>query len=293
MKSIRLNNGVDIPQLGFGTAALGEWQQDDEQVVDIVLRAIEAGYRHIDTASLYGNERSVGKAINQSGLPREAFFLTSKVWDNEQGYDDTLAAFERSIERLQTDYLDLYLVHWPVPHQTEATWRAMETLYEQKRTRALGLSNFRQQDIEQILAKAKHKPTYNQLELHPYLIQKPLVEYCESHGMVVSCWSPLGSGNWSSATVEEKPISDPVIINIAAQHGVSPGQVILKWDVQQGRIVIPKAQSQKNLLGNLQLDSFTLSAEDISAIDALEKGKRFGGDPDVAWKTNMDMVVPA
>ncbi len=292
MRSLILNNGVEIPQVGFGTAAIGEWQQDDDYVKDVILGAIKTGYRHIDTASLYGNERSVGKAIKESGLPREDFFVVSKVWDNEQGRENTLAAFNRSMDRLQLDYLDLYLVHWPVPEMTQETWQMMEKLYSDKRIRALGLSNFRQSDIEQILTFAEVAPSYNQLELHPYLTQKSLCAYCASKDIVVSCWSPLGSGTWSGVDVTEKPVSDEVISEIAQKHGVSNGQVILKWDVQQNRIVIPKAESVVNIANNLKLHDFELTAEEIERINSLNRDRRFGANPDTAYANNMALQVP-
>ena len=292
MRSLILNNGVEIPQVGFGTAAIGEWQQDDDYVKDVILGAIKTGYRHIDTASLYGNERSVGKAIKESGLPREDFFVVSKVWDNEQGRENTLAAFNKSMDRLQLDYLDLYLVHWPVPELTQETWQVMEKLYSDKRIRALGLSNFRKSDIEQILTFAEVMPTYNQLELHPYLTQEPLCAYCADKDIAVSCWSPLGSGTWSRVAVAEKPVSDGVISEIAQKHGVSNGQVILKWDVQQNRIVIPKAESPENIANNLKLYDFELTAKEIERINSLNKDRRFGANPDTAYADNMAMRVP-
>ncbi len=292
MRNITLNNGVEIPQIGFGTAAIGEWQQDDDYVKDVILSAIDAGYRHIDTASLYGNERSVGRALEESGVPRDDFFVVSKVWDNEQGWDNTLAAFDKSMARLNLDYLDLYLVHWPIPDKTQETWKAMEKLYSDRRVRALGLSNFRKSDIEQILAFADIKPAYNQLELHPYLTQEALCGYCEGKDIVVSCWSPLGSGTWSGVAVAEKPVSDKVISEIAEKYGVSTAQVILQWDVQQNRIVIPKAESPDNISNNLKLFDFELSAADIEKINSLNKNRRFGADPDTAYENNMEMQVP-
>ncbi|MCC2605077.1 aldo/keto reductase [Planctobacterium marinum] len=290
--SIQFNNGLTIPQIGFGTAAIGQWQQDDAYVKDVVLSAIEAGYRHIDTASVYGNERSVGQAIQESGIPREAFFVTTKVWDSEQGRQQTSAALHRSLERLQLDYVDLYLVHWPNPTMTQPTWQAMEQLQADGYLRSLGLSNFRQSDIEQILTFAEVKPVYNQLEVHPYLQQRDLTRFCESQGIVVSCWSPLGSGSWSGVAVEEKPVSDSVIQKIAKNHGVSSAQVILKWDLQQGRIIIPKSETLKNIESNLRPGGFELNDNELAAINALDKGRRYGADPDTAFKDNLNIKVP-
>lgn len=290
--SLQLNNGLTIPQIGFGTAAIGQWQQDDAYVKDVVLSAIEAGYRHLDTASVYGNERSVGQAIKESGLPRDAFFITTKVWDSEQGFDSTQQALKRSLDRLELDYVDLYLVHWPNPENTQQTWQAMEKLHAEGLLRSPGLSNFRQSDIEQILSFAEIKPVYNQLEIHPYLQQADLTRYCDSQDIAVSCWSPLGSGSWSGVAVEEKPVSDPVIQTIAEKHGVSSAQVILNWDLQQGRIIIPKSETLKNIQSNLNPGDFTLTDEDRAAIDALDKGHRYGADPDTAYKANMEIKVP-
>lgn len=293
MENIYLNNGMQIPEIGFGTAAIGKWQQDDEAVKDVILQAIEMGYRHIDTAAIYGNERSVGKAIEESGLARDQFFITSKLWDTEQGFKTTKQAFKRSLERLQTDYLDLYLIHWPNPEKTKATWQAMEDLYYQDLIGALGLSNFRASDIEQILSFARQRPTYNQLELHPYFQQKKLVNYCKEQDIVVACWSPLGTGSWSSVKAEDKPIHDPVIKAMATKYGVSPAQVILKWNLANGHITLPKSETPKNMQSNLQLDTFELSADDIKAINALDKGERLGSDPDTALELNQQLEIPA
>jgi len=292
MNKITLNNGVSIPQLGFGTAAIGGWQQDDDYVKNVILRAIKAGYRHFDTASIYGNERSVGRAIKESGVARDEFFVTSKVFDSDQGAEATISAFENTLRRLAMDYLDLYIIHWPIPEKTQATWQAMERLYEKNRIRALGLSNFRQSDIEQILSFAKVKPAYNQIELHPYLRQKELTEYCEGQGIAVACWSPLGTGTWTSVPVDEKPVSDKTIGEIAKKYSVSTAQVILKWNIQENRIVIPKAESPNNMCNNLLLDGFELTAEDIATIDGLNRNQRFGPDQDTAHEANKKMVVP-
>lgn len=291
-QQIVLNDGVSFPALGFGTCAIGGWQQDDEYVVDTILEAIRAGYRHIDTAALYGNERSVGKAIKASGVPRQEFFVVSKVWDCDQGYEKTLKAFDASLKRLDMDYIDLFLIHWPNPDKTQETWQAMESLHHQGKIRYLGLSNFRQTDIEQLMSFAKIKPVYNQLELHPYLTQQDLCTVCDKHKIYVSCWSPLGSGTWSNVPTSEKPIADPVIIAIAEKYGVSAGQVILKWDLQQGRIAIPKAESEQNIRANFDLSTFELSTDDIKAINGLNRDHRYGGDPDTAYEGNMKIQIP-
>ncbi|WP_193161268.1 aldo/keto reductase [Microbulbifer hainanensis] len=291
MTTVTLNNGVEIPLLGFGTAAIGEWQQDDSYVTETILKAMGVGYRHFDTASVYGNERALGRAIRDSGIPRQELFITSKVWDSEQGAG-TRSAFERSLERLQLQYLDLYLIHWPAPAYTRETWEAMEKLYEEKKVRALGLSNFRQSDIEQIATFASVRPTCNQIELHPYLTQKPLVDFCQFHEIAISCWSPLGSGSWSGVAKEDKPVADPVIVELAEKYGVNAGQLILKWDIQQGRIVLPKAESVPNIVANFELYGFELSDEDIEKIDGLNRDHRYGADPDSAYEDNLNVKVP-
>lgn len=292
MQTITFNNGITIPQLGYGTAAVGGWQADNDYVKDTILKAIELGFRHIDTASLYGNERSVGRAIQESGIPREEFFVTTKLWHTEQGAGLAREAFERSLERLQMEYLDLYLIHWPYPEKTQETWQEMEGLYDDGRIKALGLSNFRASDITDLLSYARHKPVYNQLELHPYFIQKELADFCAAHDIAVSCWSPLGTGEWNDTPLDEKPIKDATIAEIAAKHNVSAAQVILKWNLQSGRIVIPKSETPKNIASNLDLDGFTLDAQDISRIDGLNKNKRLGGDPDHVHDSAIAQIVP-
>ncbi len=293
MQTITLNNGVKIPQLGYGTAAIGGWQADNDYVKDTILKAIELGFRHIDTASLYGNERSVGRAIQESGIPREEFFVTTKVWHTEQGAANTVHAFDRSRERLQMEYLDLYLIHWPYPEKTQETWTEMEGLLDDGLIKSLGLSNFRASDITDLLSYARHKPVYNQLELHPYFTQKELADFCTAHDIAVSCWSPLGTGEWNDTPKDEKPILDAAIAEIAAKHNVSAVQVILKWNLQSGRIVIPKSETPKNMASNLDLDGFTLDAQEITRIGSLDKGKRFGGDPDHVHDNAMAQIVPA
>ena len=292
MNTIKLSDGNSIPAVGFGTCAIGSWQQDDDYVVEVILNAIKAGYRHFDTASIYGTERSLGKAIKLSGIPREDFYISTKMWDTQQGYQETLRAFEQSLTRLDMEYVDLYLVHWPYPEKTEQTWKAMEVLHDLGKARSLGLSNFRRSDIEHVMSFAKVKPVYNQLELHPYFTQAEMDAYCKEKGIVVSCWSPLGSGGWNNVPASEKPISDTVISNIADKYGVSAGQVILKWDIQQGRVVIPKAESENNILNNLSLESFVLTDRELMEINALHREQRFGGDPDSATADNLQMVIP-
>ncbi|WP_444919664.1 aldo/keto reductase [Microbulbifer sp. CnH-101-G] len=292
MYFIELNNGVEIPQIGMGMAAIGSWQQDNGYVTEVLLKAMAIGYRHFDTASVYGNERALGRAIKESGIPREELFITSKVWDTEQGGKKTHDAFARSLERLKLEYLDLYLIQWPVPAYTRETWEAMEALHQQKKVRALGVSNFRKSDIEQIASFAEIRPVINQIELHPYFTQQPLVDYCQFHKIAISCWSPLGTGAWSGVPLAEKPIVDPVITEIAEKYSARPAQVILKWNVQQHRIVVPKSESLEHIRTNFLLSDFNLSNKDIQLINNLNCNKRLGGDPDYAHKKNITLKVP-
>ncbi|GAB2877804.1 aldo/keto reductase [Microbulbifer echini] len=293
MYFLEFNNGVEIPQIGLGMASVGSWQQDDEYVKEVVLKAMAIGYRHFDTASVYGNERALGRAIKESGLPREELFITSKVWDTEQGGKKTHDAFARSLERLQLEYLDLYLVHWPVPAYTRETWEAMEALYQQRKVRALGLSNFRKSDIEQIASFAEVPPVCNQIELHPYFTQQPLVDYCQFHKIAICCRSPLGAGSIFKAVEKEaRPDVDPVIVQIAERYSVTAIQVILRWNIQQHRVVLPKSEVLDHILSNFLLSEFNLSNADIQAINNLNCNKRFGGDPDFVRKRNMMMKVP-
>ncbi|WP_444900102.1 aldo/keto reductase [Microbulbifer sp. VAAC004] len=292
MYFIELNNGVEIPQIGMGMAAIGSWQQDGGFVTEVILKAMAIGYRHFDTASLYGNERALGRAIKESGIPRSELFITSKVWDTEQGGKKTHDAFARSLERLKLEYLDLYLIQWPVPAYTRETWEAMEGLYQQKKVRALGVSNFRKSDIEQIASFAEVRPVINQIELHPYFTQQPLVDYCQFHKIAISCWSPLGTGGWAEVPLAEKPIMDPVIAEIAERHSATPAQVILKWNIQQHRIVIPKSESLEHIGTNFLLSDFNLSNSDIQSINNLNCNKRLGGDPDYVHKKNITLKVP-
>ncbi|QFT55892.1 aldo/keto reductase [Microbulbifer sp. THAF38] len=292
MYFIELNNGVEIPQIGMGMAAIGSWQQDNGYVTEVLLKAMAIGYRHFDTASVYGNERALGRAIKESGIPREELFITSKVWDTEQGGKKTHDAFARSLERLKLEYLDLYLIQWPVPAYTRETWEAMEALHQQKKVRALGVSNFRKSDIEQIASFAEIRPVINQIELHPYFTQQPLVDYCQFHKIAISCWSPLGTGAWSGVPLAEKPIVDPVITEIAEKYSATPAQVILKWNVQQHRIVVPKSESLEHIRTNFLLSDFNLSNTDIQLINNLNCNNRLGGDPDYAHKKNITLKVP-
>lgn len=265
--TITLNNGIEMPQLGFGV-----FQVPDAETTAAVAEALKAGYRSIDTAAIYGNERGVGQAIADSGIDRGELFITSKVWNADQGFEETLAAYDASLEKLGLDYLDLYLIHWPAPANGRFidTWKALEKLYADGRVRAIGVSNFEPDQLEQILAEATVVPVVNQVELHPALQNRAVQAFGAEHGIATEAWSPLAQG---------AALQDPSVLAIAEAHGRTPAQVILRWHLQQGRIVIPKSVTPSRIAENLDVFGFELSADELSAIDALEKDGRTGPHP--------------
>ncbi|MFD2785464.1 aldo/keto reductase [Hymenobacter rubripertinctus] len=262
-----LANGVEIPYLG-----LGVWQAEDgAQVQQAVKWALEAGYRHIDTASIYKNEEGVGQAVRESGVPRTDVFVTSKVWNNDQGYDSTLRAFDASLKRLGLETLDLYLIHWPVAGKSQDTWRALEQLYADGRVRAIGVSNFLQHHLEELLPEAQVKPMVNQLEFHPWLVQPELQAYCQQHGIQYQAWSPLMQG---------KVFEQDVVNDLAAKYGKSPAQILVRWDLQRGVVTIPKSVKQAHIVSNANVFDFELTADELAYIDGLDRHERLGPDPD-------------
>lgn len=262
-----LYNGVKMPWLGFGVFKV----KDGDEVVDAVKTAIQAGYRSIDTAKAYNNESGVAQGIRESGIAREDLFITTKVWNSDQGYESTLAAFEESMKRLELEYLDLYLIHWPVKGKYKDTWRAMEKLHKEGRIRAIGVSNFQIHHLEDLMMDAAVKPAVNQVELHPLLTQTELRNYCSKHEIQIEAWSPLGQGNL---------MDHPLLQDIAAKYGKSPAQVILRWDLQNGIVTIPKSVTPERIRANTELYDFELTAEEIEQINGLNEDKRFGSDPD-------------
>jgi len=267
--AVPLNNGVEIPQLGFGTYKL-----PPAQTRDLVLHAFDAGYRHVDTAQMYRNEREVGEAVAASGLPRAEVFVTTKLNNGFHRHDDALAAFDRSLDALGTDYVDLFLIHWPLPAvglYTEA-WAALEEIYASGRARAIGVSNFQPAHLDRVLESGTVVPAVNQVEVHPYLRQDEVRAYGAARGIVTEAWSPLGRG-----TV----LTDPVIANVAARHGVSTAQVVLRWHLQRGDVVFPKSATPERIVQNADLWRFELGAEDVAALDALDRGERTGSHPDL------------
>lgn len=264
---IPLNDGRAIPQLGLGVYKIG-----DEEAARTVAVALEAGYRHVDTATLYGNERGVGEGICASGLPREQVFVTTKVWNDDHGFDETLAAFDRSLELLGTDYVDLYLVHWPIPSRDRYvdTYRALERLQSEGRARSIGVSNFAEEHVQRLLDETGVVPAINQVELHPRLPQEELRTFDAAHGIVTEAWSPLARG---------RLLDEPALARIAAKHGVSPAQAVLRWHVQLGVVAIPKSVTPERIRENLDVFGFALDDEDLAAIAGLATGERTGRDP--------------
>jgi len=328
--TVALNNGVEIPQLGFGT-----YKMPPEETEAAVRTALDVGYRHIDTAAMYRNEAAVGAAIARSGLPREDVFVTTKLNNGFHAYDAALAAFDRSLAELGMDYVDLYLIHWPLPalDRYREAWRALETIYASGRARAIGVSNFQPAHLDRLLAEAKVVPAVNQIELHPYLGQREVSAYDSAHGIATQAWSPLGRG---------RVLDDPVLAQIGAaqafpssgaaqafpstgaaqafpstgaaqafpstgaaqafpsscgpegerriqterSHGVSPAQVVIRWHLQHGRIVIPKSATPSRIAENFDVFGFELTPDEMAAIDALDRGQRFGSHPDEENRTD-------
>ncbi|MBN6037228.1 aldo/keto reductase [Amycolatopsis sp. 195334CR] len=267
--TVTLNNGVVMPQLGYGV-----FQVPDAETAAAVTSALEAGYRSIDTATVYGNERGVGQALADSGIAREDLFVTTKLWNSDQGYDQALRAFDASAERLGLDYLDLYLIHWPTPERglyTE-TWRALEKLHADGRVRAIGVSNFQPSHLDELARTSSVVPAVNQVEVHPYLQQAEVREYDEKHGIATEAWSPLAKGG--------DLLADPVVRELASKHDRTPAQVVLRWHLQLGNVVIPKSVTPARIRENLAVFDFALADEDLSALASLDRGERTGPDPD-------------
>ncbi|GEB52649.1 MULTISPECIES: aldo/keto reductase [Streptomyces] len=267
--TITLNNGVPMPQLGFGV-----WQVPDDEATAAVATALETGYRSIDTAAIYENERGVGRALAASGLPREELFVTTKLWNAEQGYDSTLRAFDASLERLGLEQVDLYLIHWPMPAVDRYldTWKAFEKIYADGRARAIGVSNFQPAHLNRVLELGGTTPALNQIELHPTLQQSVPRAYHADHGIATEAWSPLGQGG--------DLLKDPKLARIAEKHGRTPAQVVLRWHLQLGNVVIPKSVTPSRIRENFDVFGFSLDAEDMAAIGTLNTDTRLGADPD-------------
>jgi diketogulonate reductase-like aldo/keto reductase len=270
--NIILNNGVSMPQFG-----LGVWKaKDGAEVIGAVSHALRAGYRLIDTAAAYGNERGVGQAIRDSDVPRSDVFVTTKLWNDNHDYDNALRAFDSSTEKLGLEYVDLYLIHWPVPGQDKYldAWRALERLYDDKRVRAIGICNFKPSHLKKLLGGANTPPAVNQIELHPKLAQHETREFCRQHDIAVESWSPLMRGG--------ELLSDPILQTIADKHGKTIAQIVLRWHIDNGLIVIPKSTHAQRIDENRAIFDFSLDRNDLAAIAKLDDGTRTGPDPDRA-----------
>lgn len=264
---LTLNNGIEIPQFGLGTYLT----KDSQEVVDAVHTALEVGYRHFDTARIYENESAIGEALSTHQLPRGEVFITTKVWNSDQGYDKTLKAFDASLDRLDLTYIDLYLIHWPVKGKFKETWKALELLLEVGKVRAIGVCNFLPHQLQELLAGAKIKPMVNQFEFHPWLQQPTLVELCQKEGILVEGWAPLMQGRFKEVALFEE---------LAHFHHKTAAQILLRWHIQKGVLTIPKSANKTRIKENVDIFDVQLSEGEMARIDALECGKRVGPDPD-------------
>jgi 2,5-diketo-D-gluconate reductase A len=269
MQYVSLNDGHTMPQLGFGV-----WQVPDDQAQGAVETALEAGYRSIDTARIYDNETGVGRAVAAAGIAREDLFVTTKLWNGDQGYDEALKAFDASLERLGLDYVDLYLIHWPLPARElyVDSWKALERIRSEGRARSIGVSNFTRSTLDRVIAEADVVPVLNQIELHPYFTQEDMRRVNAGHGVLTEAWSPLGQGKGL--------LEEPVLASLGAKYGKSAAQVVLRWHLQLGNVVIPKSVTPSRIRENFDVFDFELSAEDVDAVGALDRGGRIGFDPE-------------
>lgn len=266
--TVTLHNGVKMPYFGLGVYKI----EDGNDVINSVKTALKFGYRSIDTAALYENEEGVGQAIKDSGIPREEIFVTTKVWNTDHGYENTLKAFDKSIAKLGLEYVDLYLIHWPGKDKFVDTWRALEKLYREGLVRAIGVSNFKSHHLQTLMDKSEEKPVINQVELHPYFQQKELREFCKKHDIVVEAWSPLARG---------QVLNDSVLNEIGKKYGKSPAQVTLRWHLQSDIVVIPKSVTPSRIKENADIFDFELTDEELEQINQIDKNTRFFKDPDV------------
>lgn len=265
MDFVELRNGVKVPALGFGTYKI----KSDEEIEETILTALQVGYRHFDTAAIYGNEEGIGKAIKKSGIKREEIFLTSKLWNTEHGYDKTLRAFQETLKNLGTDYLDLYLIHWPKDLNVE-TWKAFEKLYKEGLVKSIGVSNFMIDHLDEIKENAEIMPMVNQIEFHPQLIQKDLNEYCRDNRIQLEAWSPLMRG---------RIFSFHILQELSEKYNRTISQIVLRWDIQMGFITIPKSVTKERIKENFNIFDFQLEKEDVKKIAMLNVDKRIGPDP--------------
>lgn len=270
--TITLNNGIEMPRLGLGVFRV----ENSSELINAVKVAIKNGYRSIDGAAIYGNEEAMGEGIREgikeAGISREDLFITSKVWNADLGYESTIAAYEASLNRLGVDYLDLYLIHWPVEGKYKEAWKALEYLYKEGRVRAIGVSNFQVHHLQDLLGDAEVKPVINQIELHPYLSQKNVREFCEKNHIQVEAWSPLMAGNGL--------LENEILREIAKKYNKTVAQIVLRWDLQSQVVTIPKSTNERRLIKNIDIFDFNLNKVDIDKIDSLNQDLRVGPDPD-------------
>lgn len=271
MKNIpiwKLNNGIEIPSIGFGVFKVKE----GDEVYEAVLEALKTGYRLIDTAAIYGNEEGVGRAIKESGIKREDIFLTTKLWNTDQGYESVFTAFETSLKKLDTDYVDLYLIHWPGKDKFVESYKALEKLYKDKRVKAIGVCNFHIHHLEELMASTEIVPAMNQIELHPLMNQKEIRDFCKEKGIQVEAWGPLMQGKGD--------LEAPVFVELGKKYSKSPAQIILRWHHQNGVLAIPKSVTPSRIRENIDIFDFELSAEDMKKIDDHNENRRLSADPD-------------
>jgi len=290
MLQLTLNNGVTLPALG-----LGVFQSSPEDTRTAVAAALEAGYRHIDTAAAYGNEREVGEAIAASGLDRSEVFVETKVWISDYGYEETLHAFEKSAAKLGLDQIDLLILHQALPSDFEKTlgaYRALEQLLADGKVRAIGVSNFMVEHLTQLLEATDVVPAVNQIEVHPYFAQREVQDFGREHDILTQAWSPIGGITFYREGEHTSTLEDPVIVGIAKAHGKSPAQVMLRWALQQGRSVIPKSTKANRIAENIDVFDFELTGEEIAAIDALDTGKRGGPEPEAITLEAFGRPIP-
>jgi diketogulonate reductase-like aldo/keto reductase len=290
VSTLTLNNGVEMPALG-----LGVFQTPPDETRSAVAAALSAGYRHIDTAAAYGNERQVGEAVHSSGLDRSEVFLETKIWISDYGYDETLQGFEKSARKLGVDQIDLLILHQAMPSDFEATleaYRGLETLLGDGKVRAIGVSNFMVEHLATLLDRATVVPTVNQIEVHPYFQQRQVQALGAEHGIVTQAWSPIGGITFYRDGHHGSTLQDPVIGDIAKAHDKTPAQVMLRWHLQQGRSVIPKSTKPQRIAENIDVFDFELSAEELAAIDALDTGQRGGPEPEVITLESFGRPIP-
>jgi diketogulonate reductase-like aldo/keto reductase len=290
MQTLTLNNGVTMPALG-----LGVFQTPPDETREAVRAALESGYRHIDTAAAYGNEREVGEAVRDCGIDRSEVFLETKIWISDYGYDETLHGFEKSAAKLGVDQIDLLILHQALPSafdRTIAAYKALETLLEQGKVRAIGVSNFMVDHLTRLLGSSSVVPAVNQIELHPYFTQMPVQDFDRRHEILTQAWSPIGGITFYRDSGHTSALEDPTITEIAGRHGKSPAQVMLRWGLQQGRSVIPKSTKPSRIAENIAVFDFELSSDELDALDSLDTGQRGGPEPEVVTLETFGRDIP-